>query len=117
MIIPVDVLPSEIEPQKSDNQELLRKDVREIIDKRIERCEIISNYSSGYIKNALKKMFHTEAWHFAQVNGLRFFDGWAAFKVELHKDEDGKVHAYVRFDPDTWDEHIQNAKREGEKRK
>ena len=112
MIIPVDTLPSEQEPPKREKQDLLQKDVREIIGKQIERCEVTSEYSSAYIKEALKKAIRVTTWRYGQENGLYCFNGVDAFEIQTHKDEDKKVHVYVKFDPNRWDARIAQAKRE-----
>jgi hypothetical protein len=51
-------------------------------------------------------------WRYGKENGFYCIAGADAFEIQTHKDENKKVHVYVKFDPNIWDARIAQAKRE-----
>ena len=91
-------------PEINERMELLKKDVHEIIEKRIPVSEIIDPpYPQSTMRERLGKAIRIVVWGCATMWGRkhtpRIND---VFTIESRK-KDGIVHWYVRFDIEKWD--------------
>lgn len=94
--------------------ETLAIDLLEIINNRIEYCELTDfpyseKTSIGSILSDSKRVFVSEFW---KLTNKRIKREEVPFVMKRTKDADGKTHVYARFAVNTWDAMIRRAKEE-----
>lgn len=85
--------------------EQLKKDVREVIEKRIPLCEIIDPpYSQSSMRERLRKAIRTVIWEYTKEKRMNHFPSTTdVLHIETRR-KDGATHWYIRFDVERWDE-------------
>ena len=101
---PIEKIPPKVKNKSSVYRTEMYEDIRTIIRERIEFAEVGDyGYKDSYMRDALRKAIRAAC--YAHNNGRYPIGGapklaWHTdFAISSHKDEDGKVHWYVRYTP------------------
>jgi len=106
---PINEMPA---PQVNERLEALKKDIREIIQKRIPICEITDPpYPSSTMRDRFHAALHSVLWEyherFDKDEKKHFlFHSYNTLKIESRK-IDNVVRWYVKFDMELWDKELE----------
>lgn len=90
----------------------LCKDIREIIDQRMELAELTGfPYSHTTGRDRIKKAIRITMHRYAQENDLWTISSIGVFDISIRKDKEGHYHYYVMFDPNKWDNELEDGMR------
>ena len=99
----------------SRKMDLLKVDVRKIIQDRIQICEIVNPpYPNSTMRERLQKAIRMVLWEYAERNKdgkLCMPSRREVFKVS-NRNIDGQCHWYVTFDINRWDKEWQQFREE-----
>lgn len=85
-------------------------DVREIIDKRISIAELTDfQYSHTTGRDRIKKAIRIVLRRYADEIGVWPVSDLSIFDISIRKDKQGRFHYYVMFDPEKWDEEVEES--------
>lgn len=103
----VDKIPIRHNDERLDS---LKNDIREIIDKRIERSEIlVPPFPDWAMREKLNRAIlqvANELGVLHKIGNLLTSSTLRVFRVSSHKDENDVVHWYVSFDAELWDSRV-----------
>ena len=103
----VDKIPVRHNDERLDS---LKKDIREIIDKRIEQSEIlVPPFPDWAMREKLNRAIlqvANELGVLHKIGNLLTSSTLRVFRVSSHKDENDVVHWYVSFDAELWDSRV-----------
>ena len=110
MITEVDYIPSR-QTETEKRMEKIKANIFEIITNRVRMCEILDIpyvSTNGYAR--IKKAIRLTCSDIGKANNLKVFDGEEAFTVSSHRDENGDIHFYVKYDPELFDKALTEGK-------
>ena len=93
--------------ESNEKMEILKNDVREIIEKRIRVCEITDPpYPTSTMRERLQKAMRTVLWEMAEEgkDGRMHTPGSSEVFRISYRHIQKKIHWYVMFDVDKWEE-------------
>lgn len=106
----IDSLPK---PEVNERMETLKTDIREIIENKIQLCEITNSpYPPSTMRGHLSKAMRSVVWEYAiQDKEHRTPRAEDVFKIQSHK-ENKVIHWYVQFDSLLWIKERSTSKKE-----
>ena len=102
-------------PNQVDRMKKAMEDIQEIIQKRMEKSEIIDPaYSESSLYEGYKRAIRKVVMEKAKKAGMGYVPAWASFQV-IHREIDGKRRWFILFDVQQWDMawYMAGAKKEG----
>lgn len=105
-------------PEVNERLEILKQDIREIIDNRIELCEIVeAPYPRTTLRDRVQKAIRSVVHEYTIKTEGRFCpDTSKLFNVTMKK-KDGEYHCFILFDVQRWESEMEKANSERQEQK
>ena len=105
-------------PEVNERLEILKQDIREIIDNRIELCEIVdAPYPRSTLREHVLRAIYSVIYERTIKAGWSYLpDKFQLFSVHMKK-KDGEYHCFILFDVQRWESELEKANGERQEQK